>query len=106
MNKYYLHIIYLENCPYSEAALNFIKSNNINHQLTIVNHNNKEKYKDEDKQTFPQIFLKKENKKDSLYLGGYDKLNRLYQQLKNKENINAFSKKAKQRLTELFSLSK
>jgi glutaredoxin len=106
MNKYYLHIVYLENCPYSEAALDFIKSNNINHEIITVNHSSKSKYKTEERQTFPQIFLKKQGKKDSLYLGGYDKLNKLYEQLENKENINNFSKKAKQRLTELFNLSK
>jgi glutaredoxin len=105
-NKYYLHIIYLENCPYSQNALELLEEKKINYEITKVNHENKDKYKTDMINTFPQIYLKKEGKNDSLLLGGRDKLYKLYETIKNKEKIDEFSPKAIKRLSELFKFEK
>ena len=50
--------------------------------------NEKENYKTEDIKTFPQVYLKKDNTKDSLLLGGFSDFNNL---------INTFHKKYDQK---------
>ena len=75
---YYLQLISLKDCPYSEAANSLVKDNNINHNLTIVNREEKNKFKTEYIETFPQIYLKKKNSSGSVLLGGYDNLKKYY----------------------------
>jgi glutaredoxin len=85
---YYLNIISLKNCPYSEAANSLVKNNNIKSKVTIINSDEKEKYKTDIINTFPQVYLKKENSSGSVLLGGYDTLKTYYdlvQQGKNKK---------------------
>ena len=89
MKKYYLDMVYLNDCPYSEAAHNLLQDKNIEHNLIRVSRDNKEQYKTELIKTFPQIYLKKNNNK--LLIGGYDKLNDIYNIFTN-VNINLDNK--------------
>jgi len=73
-SNYYIKIICLENCSYSISAVNLLKSLNISHKITYVDYNSKELYKNNLISTYPQIFLKKNNSKGNLFLGGYDDL--------------------------------
>jgi glutaredoxin len=70
---YYLYIITLESCPYSIAALELLDSLNIKYKQLKVTDLNKKKYKTEEINTFPQIYLVKDGTK--LLLGGYSDLN-------------------------------
>jgi len=79
MNNYYLHSVILENCPYSNAANQLLKNHpNIKTKITLVNDSNKENYKTKQIDTFPQIYLKKNNDKGSLLIGGYTELKELF----------------------------
>jgi len=69
---YYLYIIILEKCPYSISAINLLNSLNIKYNHLKVNQKNKEKFKTKEIDTFPQIYLVKDEKK--LLLGGYSNL--------------------------------
>jgi glutaredoxin len=80
---YYLYIITLESCPYSIAALELLDSLNIKYKQLKVTDLNKKKYKTEEINTFPQIYLVKNNKK--LLLGGYSDLNKFIDIFKNKK---------------------
>jgi glutaredoxin len=71
---YYLYIITLKKCPYSTYALDLLDSLNIKYKQLEVNQENKEKYKTKEIDTFPQIYLVKDDKK--LLLGGYNDLNK------------------------------
>lgn len=94
---YYLYIITLEDCPYSIAALELLDSLNIKYKHIIVTQTNKEKYKTKEIDTFPQIYLVKDNKK--LLLGGYSDLkefiDKFINQKYNEENILKFQQKYK-----------
>lgn len=94
---YYLYIITLEDCPYSIAALKLLDSLNIEYKHLIVNRINKEKYKTEEINTFPQIYLVKDDKK--LLLGGYSDLkefiDKFINQIYNKETFLKFQQKYK-----------
>ena len=91
MNKYNIKIISLENCPYSEAAENLMKSNNIKCIIKKVNSTTKEKYKSKKISTFPQIYLEK-NKKYIL-LGGYSDLQNIYDIINSTNKLNVILKK-------------
>ena len=79
MNKYYLHSVILQNCPYSNAAHDLLKNYpKIKTKITFVNNNNKENYKTEYINTFPQIYLKRSNKNGSLLIGGYTEIKELF----------------------------
>ena len=94
---YYLYIITLEDCPYSIAALKLLDSLNIKYKHIIVNRINKEKYKTEEINTFPQIYLVKDDTK--LLLGGYSNLKEFIDifinQEYNEKNILKFHNKYK-----------
>jgi len=94
---YYLYIITLENCPYSIAALDLLNSLNIKYKHLIVNQTNKKKYKTEEINTFPQIYLLKNGTK--LLLGGYSDLdefiNLFIKQKYNNKTILKFQQKYK-----------
>ena len=79
MDTYYLQSIILEGCPYSTAAHELLKNiPKSKSKITIVNYNNKENYKTDNIQTFPQIYLKRQNHKGSLLIGGNDELQKLF----------------------------
>lgn len=80
---YYLKIISLENCPYSEAIENLVKNNKIKHKIISVNQSEKGKYKSDRIDTFPQVFLEKEYSSSSVLLGGYTKLKSYYDDIHN-----------------------
>jgi glutaredoxin len=113
MSQYYLHLVVLENCPYSEAALSFLNNyKKIKTDITRINHSNKENYKTNDINTFPQIYLKKNGSNGSLLLGGYTELKKafdlFYHSKYNHDNIKKFknkywSKKSILRLIELIN---
>ena len=92
--EYYLHVIYLEGCPHSRNAHELLVKNNIKHKLTRVTHNNKDIYKTDLISTFPQIYLKKNNTKGSILLGGNSDLNNIYNITRKEKNnaINAILK--------------
>jgi glutaredoxin-related protein len=95
MNNYYLHSIILQNCPYSNAAYESLKNYpKIKTKFTFVNDLNKENYKTDQIKTFPQIYLKRENKNGSLLIGGYTELKQLldlfYKTKYSKNNITEF----------------
>jgi glutaredoxin len=115
MSNYYLQTTILENCPYGNATLKLLNDHNIKTDTITVNQNNKENYKTDSIQTFPQIYLKKKNSKGTLLLGGYDDLvsfiNKFKLQSYSKENIDEFvknnknwSRKATLRFIEMINL--
>ena len=111
---YYIKIISLEGCPYSISAENLLTNMKIKHNLIRIKYNDCDKYITDDIQTFPQIYLKKNNSKGSLLLGGYDDLKYSIDLFKgqklNDNNINNFmkkynwSKKSVLRLIELYNI--
>ena len=111
---YLLKIISLINCPYSNAAKEFLDEKGINYKLISVNSQDKEKYKNKNISTFPQIYLYKKNKPEIL-LGGYDDIVELYQKtykvdmeeaisyLDEKHKRNNLSRKNKLRILKIFN---
>lgn len=110
---YYIHTVLLDGCQYSISAKNLLDKYNINYKATNVNHTNKDLFKTDNLQTFPQIFLKKHNNNGSVLLGGYSNLNDLFgmfykQKLDNNklslvQNKYNMSKKAVLRLISLIN---
>jgi hypothetical protein len=96
---YHIKAILLMNCPYSEAASELINLYKIPNKTTWVNQNNKENFKTELINTFPQIYLNKYNTNNNLLLGGYDDLKSFIDIFKNKplsdNDINKFMMKYK-----------
>jgi hypothetical protein len=72
MSDYYLYAVILKNCPYSIAGQELINSfNYIKKDFSIIETNEKEKYKTEYISTFPQIYLKRVNTNGTQLIGGY-----------------------------------
>jgi glutaredoxin len=84
-SKYYFYAILLKGCPYSTSASELLNNNNIKNKVEIINSKNKGKFKLENYNTFPQIFLKRDNSNESLFLGGYSDLNEFFKIFKNKK---------------------
>jgi glutaredoxin len=113
MSNYYLKVIILEGCPYGNKTKKLLNENNIQTKYVYIDHENKENYKTEDIQTFPQIYLNKYNSKGNLLLGGSSDLEDFISTFKNKQynvkNVNNFmekykwSKKAVLRLIQLIN---
>ena len=101
MNKYNIKIISLENCPYSEAAENLIKSNNTNCIIKKVNSNTKEQYKSDEIRTFPQVYLEKN--KQPILLGGYNDLQNIYDIINSSTKLNIILKKLNTALSDNWS---
>ena len=80
-----IKVISLKNCPYSEAAEDMLKNNNIAFTVTKVNTNTKKKYKSKLIDTFPQIYLDIDKK--PLLLGGYNELKNIYDIVNKTSNI-------------------
>jgi len=113
MDKYFIKVILLEGCSYSNASHQLIKTHQLPTDITWVNQLNKENYKTDQINTFPQIYLKKINSKGNLLLGGYQELesfiNIFYGQKISKSNISnwidktSWSKKSTLRLIQLIN---
>lgn len=113
--SYYIKAILLDNCKYSIAAneLLILHVNIINCQIINVNASNKLEYKTNQINTFPQIYLCKDNTFGSLLLGGYEELSNFISTFKgnnlNNDNIKQFmnkykwSKKATLRLIQIIN---
>jgi len=94
MSNYYLHIVALINCPYSNASIELVKDQKFKSVITKVDNNNKDNYKTDDIDTFPQIYLKKNNNPGSLLLGGHTELKKFFDTFHvteyKKENVDKF----------------
>ena len=89
MTNYYLHLVILQNCPYSIAAKELLENHpHIKTIITSVNNTNKENYKTDEIDTFPQIYLKKKNKQGSLLIGGYTEFKKLFDQYYKMKDYN------------------
>jgi len=78
-SKYHLFVIVLKDCPYSNKAIELLEKNNLkNKTIETVTQKNKDMYKTAEISTFPQIYLKKYNSKNTLLLGGYSDLENVY----------------------------
>ena len=110
---YYLKLISLENCPYSEAANQLVNSNNIKSEIYIVKQKEKNKFKTTKIRTFPQIYLKKKNSSGDVLIGGYSNLKSYFDDINNDKinitnmknkimnEVNGISEKGALRLIEL-----
>ena len=96
---YYLFIVTLKDCPFSNASIDLLNSLKIKYKNLIITQNDKDKYKTTEIQTFPQIYLKKKSTKDTLLLGGYSELKEFTDTFLNtkynENNINSFLQKYK-----------
>jgi hypothetical protein len=87
--------------------------NKLKKNIITIPYSDKEKYKTSEINTFPQIYLKKNNSNGNLLLGGYSDLKDFYDKFYNKQysqnNVSEFidkkkwSKKATLRLIELIT---
>jgi glutaredoxin len=114
---YYLIVVVLENCPYSEGAVELLKKNKTNFKSLKISLSDKDKYKTDEIKTFPQVYLKKTRNNDTLLLGGYTDLKKFFDDFINKKynqnKVIEFQKKyllwnkhAVLRLIELINLKK
>jgi glutaredoxin len=87
-----LKIISLNNCPYSMAAEELIKTfknikdNKINVNILNVTQEDKSKYKSSEIETFPQIYF------NNILIGGYDNFNEIYLDIKGIKNLDKMIK--------------
>ena len=88
MDRYYIKIIVLKDCSYSNNALKLLEEYKVHLKVINIDHDNKELLTYDKINTFPQIYLKRKNKSGHLLLGGYTELNNLINDIKNKTNIN------------------
>ena len=86
MSDYYIYAILLQGCSYSRNADEILKKNNIKHIIEKVPYDNKEKFKMENFRTYPQIFLRKETSKESLFFGGYSDLENVIMLIKKNKS--------------------
>ena len=95
--EYYLKIISLDNCPYSQATKELVKNFSIPNEIINITSNEKEKYKTNKINTFPQIYLKKYGRVDDLLLGGYEDLkdfmDQFHKQTYSTDKVNNFMNK-------------
>ena len=87
---YYLKIISLEGCPYSEAAEKLVSSNKIDSEIIKVTQNEKKKFKTNEIQTFPQIYLKKKHSNGDVLIGGYSKLKEYFDKIMEEPSNSKF----------------
>lgn len=87
---YKIYIYYIENCFYSTSALKLLK--NVNHKKILVPYDKKHLYKSKLIDTFPQIYLKKDDSVGSLLIGGYDDLIFIINTLKKNKDLNKIKK--------------
>lgn len=85
---YYFKLVSLENCPYSIACIELFTNNMIKHELVNVKYDEKDKFKSDEIQTFPQIYLKKKYSKGSVLIGGYTDIKKYYDMINLENNYN------------------
>ena len=99
MDKYFIKAILLEGCSYSISTHELIKNHQIPVNITWIENTNKENYKNDQIDTFPQIYLKKINSNGNLLLGGYLELSNFIStflgQKLSETNINNWMEKSK-----------
>ena len=83
---YYFKLISLIDCPFSESANSLFKDNKIQHELTLVNREEKDKFKTNEISTYPQIYLKKKHSSGSVLIGGYDTIKEYFDFVRNNNN--------------------
>ena len=74
MSNYYLKAILLKGCSYSNSASELMTLHQIPVKAIWVEQSEKENYKNNLINTFPQIYLKKNGNVGNLLLGGYQEL--------------------------------
>lgn len=74
MNDYYIKVISLENCSYSNKANELLNKYRIKYTRVDVDTQTKDNYKTSLIATFPQIYLCKNNALGTQLLGGCDDL--------------------------------
>ncbi len=89
---YILKSIVLKNCPYSNALIDILKNNNIKSNIITVTHENKDKYKTKYINTFPQLYLMKNNKEE-LLIGGYNDTKNILDIINNENELDNIKKK-------------
>ena len=90
---YYLKVISLNGCPYSQAAETFVKENKIKSNIININHDEKVKFKTDKIDTFPQIFLNKQNSSGNVLIGGYSTIKYYYDEIQsNRKSLEAVKK--------------
>ena len=89
---YKILVYSLENCIFSKGAIELFEDKNIKIDIITVSQKNKNNYKNKEINTFPQIYLTKENNK--LLIGGYDDLKKIFDNLTNNldKNLKYLSK--------------
>tara|TARA_B100000161_G_C33511641_1_gene396660 strand:+ start:211 stop:552 length:342 start_codon:yes stop_codon:yes gene_type:complete len=93
---YYLKIISLNGCPYSEASEKFVNENKIKSKIFKINHQEKDKFKTEEISTFPQIFLKKEYSSGNILIGGFSTIKSYFDDIhSNKKTLKSVVEKIK-----------
>ena len=69
---YSLKAIILEHCPYCIGLKKLLSDNEIPIEYTIIEYKDKDKFKTTEINTFPQVYLQRNNSKNSLLIGGFD----------------------------------
>ena len=91
---YKLKVFSLEGCPYSMNAENLLNNNNIDFELIKVSYDEKDHYKQQNNMnTFPQVFL--DTSSESLKIGGYDDLNKIYNLINDNSSFDNMYKNIK-----------
>lgn len=85
---YYFKLVSLENCPYSIACMELFTNNMIKHELVQVKYDEKETFKSDEIDTFPQIYLKKKYSKGSILIGGYMDIKKYYDMINQESSYN------------------
>jgi len=99
VDDYYLHLVLLEDCPYSNSAADLINNYNIkNVEINRISRVDIDKFKTDLIKTYPQVYLKRRSKKGSMLLGGYDNLknffDKFYKTQLDDSNVDNFMKKS------------
>ena len=79
-----MKIISLINCPYSMAAEEYFKHIK-NKEIITISRENKEEYKNDKIQTFPQVYLF--NDETNMLLGGFEDSKEIYDNITSTDNI-------------------
>jgi glutaredoxin len=77
----------LTDCPYCNSSIKLVKQHDIKHKIITIDPQDKDKYKTNKIDTFPQIYIRKEGTKKIKLLGGNDKLIKLLDFMKTIDNF-------------------
>lgn len=86
-----LYAIILNNCPYSMAAKELLERNNNNYKIKMISQDEKHSYKTKEISSFPQIYLKSDNKK--VLIGGYDTIKEIFDIINSNTKIKTMETK-------------